>query len=66
MNEFQHRVPKKVRILAVIEAPRHFVQVGREMLCFYGDALPEVPNGVYTRSDGEETLLMSFSHCSRF
>jgi hypothetical protein len=29
MNEFQHRVPKQERILAVIEPPRHFVKVGR-------------------------------------
>ena len=32
MNEFQHRVPKQERILAVVEPPRHFVKVGRQML----------------------------------
>jgi hypothetical protein len=32
MNEFQHRVPKQERILAIVEAPCHFVKVGRKML----------------------------------
>lgn len=38
MNELQHRIAKQIRILAVIEAPCHFVKVGREMLG--GDAMP--------------------------
>jgi hypothetical protein len=25
MNEFQHRVPKQIRVLAVVEAPCHFI-----------------------------------------
>ncbi len=29
MNEFQHRIPKQERVLAVVEAPRHFDEVGR-------------------------------------
>ncbi len=29
MNEFQRRVPKQEWVLAVIEAPRHFVEVER-------------------------------------
>ena len=33
MNEFQHCVPKQVGVLAVDEAPRHFVEIGRQMLC---------------------------------
>jgi hypothetical protein len=33
MNQFEHRVPKQVWILAVVEAPRHFVKVGRQMFC---------------------------------
>ena len=35
MNEFQHRVSKQERILAVVEPPRHFVRIGRQMLCRY-------------------------------
>ncbi len=38
MNELQHRVAKQIWILAVVEAPRHFVKIGREMLC--RDAMP--------------------------
>src|SRR5208282_3114259 len=38
MNEFQHRVTKEIRILAVVEPPRHLVKVGRQMLC--RDAMP--------------------------
>jgi len=33
MNQFEHRVPKQERILAVVEPPRHFVKVGCQMLC---------------------------------
>jgi len=33
VNELQHRVPKQERILAVVEPPRHFVKVGRQMAC---------------------------------
>lgn len=42
MNEFQHRVAKQVRILTIVEAPRHFVKVGREVFC--GDSMPSSHN----------------------
>jgi len=32
MKEFQHRIPKPERILAVVEPPCHFVKIGRQML----------------------------------
>jgi hypothetical protein len=32
MNEFQHRIPKQEWIFTVVEPPRHFVKVGRQML----------------------------------
>jgi hypothetical protein len=35
MNEFQHRVAEKIRVLPVVEPPRHFVEIGREMLSTY-------------------------------
>ena len=50
MNEFQHRISKQVRILAIVEAPRHFVKVSRQML--HRDALPEVPSSVCTGPEG--------------
>jgi hypothetical protein len=32
VNEFQHRIAEQKRILAVADAPHHFVEIGREML----------------------------------
>jgi hypothetical protein len=32
VNEFQHRIAEQVRVLSVVETPRHFVQVGLQML----------------------------------
>jgi len=32
MSKFQYRIPKQKRILPVVEPPRHFVKVGRQML----------------------------------
>ncbi len=29
MDQFEHGVPKQIRILSVVEPPRHFVKVGR-------------------------------------
>ena len=43
MDQFEHRVPKQERILAVVEPPRHFVKVGRQMLCRYTMPSPHDP-----------------------
>jgi hypothetical protein len=32
VNEFQHRIAEQERALTIVEAPHHFVEVGREML----------------------------------
>ncbi len=42
MKEFQHRVTEQKRVLAVVEAPRHFIEVGRHMLC--RDSMPGAPS----------------------
>ncbi len=44
MNESQHRVTKQERVLAVVEPPRHFVKVGRQML--RRDPMPRSHNPV--------------------
>ena len=41
-NEFEHGVTKQKRVFAVIETPRHFVEVGRQMLC--GNTMPRTDN----------------------
>src|SRR4029077_7430965 len=38
VNQFQHGIAEKERVLAVIKPPRHFVKVGREM--FRRDSMP--------------------------
>ena len=38
MNESQHRIAKEVRVLAIIEPPRHFIQVGLQVFC--GNFMP--------------------------
>jgi hypothetical protein len=38
MNEFQHRVAKQIWVIAIVEAPFHFVEIGREM--FRADLVP--------------------------
>lgn len=38
MDEFQRRIAEQEQVLTVIKPPRHFVRVGRLMLC--GDTMP--------------------------
>src|SRR6266404_97778 len=33
MDQFEHRVPKQERILAIVKPPCHLLQIGRQMLC---------------------------------
>ena len=33
VDEFKHRIAERKRVLTVVEPPRHFIQVGRKMLC---------------------------------
>ena len=53
MNEFQHRIAKKERVLAVVKPPRHFVKVGCQMLrrnpmpCSHDAAFQERECGLY-------------------
>jgi hypothetical protein len=57
MNEFQHRIAKQERVLAVVEPPRHFVKVGRQMP--RGDPMPSSlpsPTSVKSITDTQSAM----------
>lgn len=41
-NELHQRIAEQVRVMAIVEPERHFVQVGRKMLC--RDLMPRSDN----------------------
>ena len=50
MNQFQHGVTKQEWVLAIVESPRHFVKVGRQMLCRH--TVPRSHNAALQEREG--------------
>jgi len=50
MNETQQRIPEQEWVLTVVEAPRHFVKVGRKVLC--RDFMPRSHDAALEQAEG--------------